>query len=156
MANQLSPELIAQLFAQESNEVLLTLVTLSHPNFGEIHLVNNTVDITSRGQVYTAFPMSVRYPVDDGESARDFQLEMDNVSLAVISQLRGVTDFINVTIELILASMPDTVQVSQSELQILTLQYNKSRITAKVVLDNFLNTAMTSEKYGPTNFPGLF
>lgn len=157
MANQLSPELIAQLFAQESSDPFLTLVTLSHSSFpSDIRLVNNTVDITSRGLVFTAFPMKIRFPVDDGESVRDFSIDMDNVSLTLIEEIRSVTDFIGVKIEMILASLPDVVQISQGELRIQSLTYNAKRISAKVILDSFLNTEMTSEKYGPTNFPGLF
>lgn len=157
MANTLSPEVIAQLFAQNSNDPFLTLVTLEHSSFSSpIRLVNNTVNITSRGETYQAFPMRIRFPADDGETIRDFQIEFDNVSLMLIEEIRTVTDSIDVTIEMVLASIPDVVQISQTDLKIASLQYNKQRISAKVILDNFLNTEMTSERYGPTNFPGLF
>ena len=157
MSNALSPELLAQIFAQESDDPFLTLVTLSHESFDEdIRLVNNSENITSQGNVFLAFPMKIRFPVDDGETTRNFQIEFDNVSLDLIEEIRSVTTAIGVKIEMILASMPDVIQVSQSELSIQSLNYNKSRITANIILDNFLNTELTSEKYTPTNFPGLF
>lgn len=157
MANQLSPELLAQLFAQESNDPFLILVTLSHANFADdIRLVNNTVNITSRGNVFQAFPMNIRLPIDDGESARNFVIEFDNVSLTLIEEIRTNTTPIGVKIEMILASLPNAVQMSQEELIIQSVSYNKSKVVATIVLDNFLNTEMTSEKYTPSVFPGLF
>lgn len=157
MANSLSPELLAQLFSQESNDPFLMLVTLSHDSFAQdIRLVNNTQNITSGGNVFQAFPMSIRLPVDDGETARSFTIEFDNVSLFLIEEIRQVTTQISVSIEMILASLPDDVQMAQADLVIQNISYNKQRVVAQIVLDNFLSTEVTSERYGPLNFPGLF
>lgn len=155
--NQLTPELIAQLYAQESGDPFLTLITLEHESFdGPVRLVNNSVDIVSRENTYMAFPIKIRFPIDDGETMKDFTLELDNVSLELVDILRAVTTQIDVTIEMILASMPDEVQISIEELKMAGITYNRQRISAKVILDNFLNTELTSERYTPKNFPGLF
>lgn len=157
MSNALSPELLAQLFAQDSNDPFLTLITLSHTAFvDDIRIVNNTKPIVSRGNTFQPFPMKIRLPIDDGESSRDFQIDFDNASLELIEEIRTVTTAIDVTMEMILASMPDVVQISQGDLQISGLTYNAQRISAKIVLDSFLNIELTSERYNPTNFPGLF
>jgi hypothetical protein len=156
MSNSLSNSLLAQLFAQQSGDPFLVLVTISHSSFNTIRLVNNTENIVSRGNTYQAFPVRVRLPVDDGESARVVQLELDNVSRELVDEIRSVTTEITVKLEMILASMPDQVQMILDELLITNLTYSKTRITASLIFDNFLNTEMTSEKYGPTNFPGIF
>jgi len=156
MANQLSPELIYQLMSQESDDPFLVLLTLTHPSFSTVRLANNTKDIVSRSETYMAFPFKIRFPVDDGESAREFSIEFDNVSLELVDEIRSVTSPIGITIEMILASMPDDVQITQENLQIQTIQMNKQRISAKIIVDDFLNIEMTGEKYEPTNFPGLF
>lgn len=155
--NNLSPNLLAQLFAQESNDPFLMLLTLSHPSFpAPIYLVNNSVNVTSRSNVYLAFPFTFKLPVDDGETAREVQIEFDNVGLDLVEWIRSVTDPIDVKMELILASIPDDVQVSLEELKIGNINYNQRRISARLYLDNFLNTELTSERYYPSNFPGLF
>lgn len=157
--NILTPELLAQLYAQESNDPFLTLVTLSHPSFAsDILLVNNTADVVSRTNTYSAFPLKITLPVDDGEKTREASIEFDNVSLELIDELRSVTNTprINVKLELVLASLPNDVQMSLEELKIGSISYNKKVISAKLVMDDFLNTELTSEKYGPSNFPGLF
>ncbi len=155
MANELSTELKAQIFAQESADPFLTLLTLTGPNF-VYRLVNNSKDIVSNGQTYFAFPMKVRMPSDDGESVREFQIEFDNASLLLIAALRTVTDPIECQIDMILASMPDVVQITVTDLLIRSIVYDDKRVAAKIVLDNFLSVAVTSERYTPLAYPGMF
>ena len=157
MSNPLNTEFISQLMSQESSDPFITLVTLTHEDFSEpIYLCNNSVDIISRGNTFLAFPMKIVLPPDDGESARTVSLEFDNVSLALINSLRSVTSEINLDLEMILASMPDVIQMELLELKLQSINYDKTKIRCTLALDNFLNTEMTSEKYGPTNFSGIF
>lgn len=157
MANSLSPELLAQLFSQESNDPFLTLVTLTHPSFaGPIYLVNNSENIISRGMEFLSFPMRISLPMDDGESNREVAIDFDNVSLEIIGELRKVTDYIDVSMEMVLASIPDEVQMELKELKIGNITYNPSKVSAKLFMDSFLYSALTSETYSPSNFPGLF
>ncbi len=158
MPNALSNELLAQIFAQESEDPFLSLVSLSHPSFsgGEICLVNNTKDIVSRGRTFRAFPMKICFPMDDGDTMRTFRIDFDNASLELIEEIRSVTTQIGVRLEMVLASMPDAVQIEQADLKISGIQYTSTKITATIVLNGFLNSEMTSEQYGPGNFPGIF
>lgn len=156
MANNISPALLAQLYAQESDVPFLMLVTLTHPSFSTIRLVNNSEDIVSNGNTFLAFPMRIKMPVDDGETTREVSIEFDNVSLDLIDELRLVTSPIDVKVELILSSNPNQVQISLEELKLRNVSYNKQRVTAKLYLDSFLNIELTSERYTPKNFPGLF
>jgi hypothetical protein len=157
MANQLSPELLAQLYGQESGDPFLTLLTLDHNSLPEpIRLVNDTRNFVSRGNTYLALPFSLALPPDDGESAREINLELDNVSLDLISLVRNITDIIDVKIEMVLASIPDEVQYEVEELKIRSITYDASKITATLYLDNFLQTELSSEKYTPLTHPGLF
>lgn len=156
MANTLSPQVLAQLFAQESNDPFLTLLTLTHPSLSTIYLVNNTQNIISRGNTFLAFPFNITLPMDDGETQKELSLELDNVSLALVESIRTVIDPINVKLEMILASLPDAVQYEMDELKIQSLSYNRNRISAKLILDDFLNVEIPGEKYDPTTFPGLF
>jgi hypothetical protein len=156
MTAALSPELLAQLFTQESNDPFLTLITLTHESFSTIRLVNNSVDIVSRGETFSAFPVKITLPVDDGESAREVRMEFDNVGLEILDEIRSVTTPIGVKLEMVLASIPDAVQIELGELAIHQINYNKSRISAVLIMDGFLNTEITSEKYVPSIYPGIF
>lgn len=157
MANALSSQLLAQLYGQESNDPFLALLTLSHEDFtSDIYLVNNTVDVVSRGKTFLAFPFRFRFPVDDGETVREFSIDFDNVGLDLIPSIRSVTSEISVKLELVLASLPNDVQITQQDLKIQKIDYNATKISAKLIFDDFLNTQMTSEIYAPSSYPGLF
>lgn len=155
MSNELSNELKRQLFLQESNVPFLTLVTLTHQTF-TARLVNNTEDIVSRGETFYGVPIKVNFPLDDGESAREFSLVIDNVSLEIITQMRSVTGNIGVKFECILSSIPNVVQLSYEDLTIKSINYNSKTIAAKIAMDSLLVTEMTSEKYTPLLYKGLF
>ena len=154
---QLSTALLNQIFSQNSDDPFLMLLTLEHASFDStIHLVNNQENITSRGTEYMAFPMKITMPVDDGDTTRQVMVEFDNVSQDLIDEFRSVTDHIDVTLEMVLASNPDFVEIELGELKLQDVTYNKSTIQARLFMDDFLNTGLSSERYTPTNFPGIF
>lgn len=155
MANNLSSEVKAQLFKQESEDPYLTLVTLTGTDF-IYRLVNNSKDIVSNGQTFTAFPMKIKLPVDDGETAREFSVEFDNASLLLIQAIRKSTEPIPCKFDMVLASMPDVIQMTTPDLKIAAITYDDNKISAKIVLDNFLTVALTSEKYTPAIYKGIF
>lgn len=158
MANQLSPQLLAQLFAQESEDPFLVLLTLSHSTFASpIRFVNNTQDIVSRSNTYLSFPFMINFPMDDGETERQVSISFDNVGLTLINPLRSITagERIDVKVELVLASIPDAVQMSLEDLKISNISYSMSRVQATLVMDDFLSTEL-GERYTPTLYPGLF
>lgn len=155
--NNLSNNLLSEMFSQTSSDPFLMLVTMSHESFAStLYLVNNIEDVTSNGQVYTAFPMKVVLPTDDGTSVREVKLQMDNVSLELIDEIRSVITPIDVKVEMILASTPDTIEMDLGELRIKNITYDGKGISASLYLDDFLNTELPSEKYTPEIYVGIY
>jgi len=153
----LSPELLAQLYAQDSSDPFLMLLTLNHSSFPEpFRLVNNTVDVVSRGDIFTAYPFDFVLPVDDGETIRQVSLTMDNISLELITEIRKITSPMSVKLEMVVASVPDSVQIELDNLELRNIQYDKNKIKGTVLMDDFLSTSLDAEKYAPSTFPGLF
>lgn len=154
----LSNNMLSQLFAQESDDPFLTLFTLDHADWVEpLYLVNNTESITSNGNEFIPFPVSLTLPAEDGEGIKAVKISFDNVSRELIEEIREVTDnSITVTIQMVLTSTPDVVEIELGELKIITVTYNSDKIEATLTVDDFLNLEMTSEKYTPTSYPGLF
>jgi len=153
---QLSNKMLAELYGQESTDPLLMLVTISHSSFDTLYLVNNTVELVSRGNTYNPFPMKITPAPDDGETARTASIVFDNVSLELVDEIRSVVSPMDCKVEAVLASDPDTVEIDIGELKITNINYNKQTIRATLIFDDFLNTELTSEKYNPSNFPGVF
>lgn len=157
MANQLSNQLLAQLFVQDSQDPFLLLFTITHPNFAApIRLVNNGEQIISRGNTFLPFPIRVTLPTDDGETEKQVKLEMDNIGLEFIDELRSITTPATVLLEMILASIPNDVQMDIPDLKLGNISYNRSIISGTLFIDNFLNAELSAERYTPKNYPGLF
>ena len=158
MANQLSNQLIAQMFAQESGDPFLTLVTLTHPDFaGPIRLVNNQEDIVSNSETFSAFPMEITLPIDDdSNSAREIQITFANTSLELVDELRGVQTPISVQLDMVLASTPNIVEFSFQEFKLRQVSFNQFTVQGSLYMDDFLNTELTSENYSPSIYPGLY
>lgn len=144
------------MMSQNSSDPFLTLLRLSHAEFETIYLVNNTEEINHEGNEYIPLGFRFQMTPDDGESSRQVQIEIDNVSLELINSIRTVTTPIDANVRLVLASQPNEIQVEIGELKIKNVTYDRQSIRGILTLDDFLNTEMTSEKYGPENFPGLF
>ena len=157
MANDISNLLKQELFGQTSNDPLLSLFELSHPSFDEtIYLVNNAEDVVSNTITYTSFPLTLAMPSDDGESNRQVSISFDNVSLSLVEEFRKVTTPIDCIIRVVLASNPDNIQIEFLDLKLVSVSITSSIITARLIMDDFLHVELTSEKYTPQNFPGLF
>lgn len=71
--------------AKRSDDPTLLLVTITHPNFETVRLVNNTEDFVSRGETYKASWFEVDWVNDDGEMPR-CSLSVPNVVPAEIGQ----------------------------------------------------------------------
>lgn len=154
----LSNNLLAQLYAENSDDPFLALFTLDHPDWvSPVYLVNNSESITSNGIIYEPFPIKISLPTDDGESIRKVELEFDNVSQELIDEIRTVTDNeISVDLQMVLASAPDIVEIEMLSMRIKSVSYNAQTIKASLFLDDFLNTELSCEKYTPTLYPGIF
>lgn len=153
----LSDNLKAEIFKQDSGDPLLELVTLNHASFtSPIRLVKNTEDIISRSLTFMAFPFQVILPTDDGERSREVKIEFDNTGLDLITSIRSVITPIDCALEYVLASNPDLVEFDFLELKIKNITYNANRISGSLYLDDFLNTGLPGEKYDPPKYPGIF
>ena len=156
MPRTLTQPTLTQLFLQESSDPFLMLLTLSHPSYPTIRLVNNNEDIVSRTNTFTALAMKIALPADDGESIPKMQIVLDNVPLELMDELRSTTTPANVAIEAVLASRPDIVEILITDLLLSNISYDNRKITATLGLNDFFNQRIPGEIYSPQLYPGMF
>lgn len=156
MPRTLSATAVASLNAQETGEVWLVLLTISHPDLPTpIRVVNNNEDITSRGNVYQAFPFEIVLPGEDPDSPPRASIRIDNVDRSVIGLIRSISSAPSVTIEVILASQPNTVEIAYSSLALRNVRYDPSTIEGELFFEPLFNEPITATMT-PSRFPGLF
>ena len=145
---------LTQARAREKDQAALMLLTIYDGT--PLRLVNDLVDVTSNGNVFTGFPFAIDVSVDDGETLQTIQLTLDNVTLEMITWVRSFTKPVPIKIEAIFSGAPDFVEDSVSELVIRTVRYNEQVITATLMADDDLNQLLPSDTYNSLDYPGLF
>jgi hypothetical protein len=152
-----SQKLIQAVLEPNTGEVFLFLLTFNHPSFSSpIHLVNNLENITSRGIEYQAFPLELVLPADDGDSLPMIDITCQNASLELIDEVRSITGPMSLKLEFIMASDPDYVEFSITDMRVAQVQYDKDILKMSCTVDDLLNTSFPKERYLPSNFGGLF
>ena len=146
------------LFAQQTGESLLFLLRLSHASWvNDVYLVNNTKNIVSNGDTYTAFPFAIVLPAEDADRNQvSAQLTACNVSLELLQLLRAITSPIDCYISIIVASQPDDLMFAEARFQLKAFSYDVQTITATLTLEPILMEPIPFRRFSPGEFPGLF
>jgi hypothetical protein len=141
---------------QQTEEVWLILLTIEHPDIDPpIRVVNNNENVTSRGDEFIAFPFDIDLPGDDPDQMPKARLRIDNIDRQVVVALRSIDSPPAVTIEVILASDPDTVEIAFEGLTLRNAMYDAQTVTADLAFEAILAEPI-AVTITPQRFPGLF
>lgn len=153
----MTPELENQVSAQHSDEALFFLMTITSPELNEpLYVVNNNEALTSRGQVYEAFPFEVRLPPDDGAAPKDLQLVTYNLSDEFMDLIRQTTEPPAVKLELVSTRDLDTPEKVIDFMALGGAEYDALNITFTLINNNFAARKTLQNQYSQSEFPGLF
>jgi len=167
MARNLSPGFLAGLYSQESDEVVICLLTVTHDDLGTpIYLSSDPTErlsddplvygTTSRGNEYLYLPFEFTLPDDKSDSPPRVQLSMDNTDRSLVAILRSISTPASIKVELVLASDLDTVEITMPALQLSDITMDEGRISATLVADALINEPHPAGQFTPGSFPGLF
>jgi len=143
--------------AQETEEVFLLLLTLDHEDLAEpIRVVNNTEDVTSRGDTYIAYPFEIALPDEDPESVARVTLRIDNVNREIVKSLRAISSPLSVGLEVVMATSPDTVEAGPFNMTLVSAEHDALTVTGELAFEDVLNEPFPGHGYVPSAYPGLF
>ena len=146
--------------AQETGEVLVALVTITHALIlgGPLRLVQNLQDLTSNGNVYTAFPFQIRLPDDTDEGIPQVSLTIDSVDRSIMAAIRSLppTSAPAVQVDLVLASQPNVVELSVQNLTLRNVRGDALQIEGDLRMDEEDLAMFPKDAFTPQNFPGMF
>lgn len=152
----ISARAIESAFAQETDEVWLTLLTIEHKSLPEpLRFVNNWESITSRGELYIAFPFEIELPEQDPESSGEARIRFDNIDRQIVQTVRSISDPPEITLEIILASQPSTIEASFSGLTLRNVEYDVNTVSGILRFEEIMAEPV-SVQMTPQRFPGLF
>lgn len=159
MARTVPSAVVSAINAQTTSSVFLVLMDIVHPSFTTVRIVNNTDNITSNGNTYTAFPFNVILPPDTEEFQPKLQVGVVNVTRLLIDEVRtiaGSDQRATATITVIEASDPDTALATYSNFEVVNLRYDANEMSFDLIIDTFLTEPFPAGSFTPSTFPGLF
>ena len=149
--------LLNALAAQETNEAILVLLTITHASLSPpIRVTSNSVQTESNGNTFYQYPFNLTLPNDPESGFSSGRLTIDNVGREIISSIRSISTPLTIMLQVVMASAPNTVYVEFSDFKLTNIKYDALTITADLVLDHFINEPFPGNRITPSNFPGMF
>lgn len=151
-----SDRAIASSNAQDTDEVWLMLFTLDHADLADpIRVVSNNEDIVSNGHTFIALGFELTLPGQDPDSPSSATVSLDNVDPVIVNTLRTISSPPTATIQVILASQPDVIEIEFTGLKLRNAQWDASKVSGDLVYEDVL-TEPVATTMTPQRFPGLF
>ena len=143
--------------AQQTDEVAIMLVTIGHPTLEQpFRFSSDGVDTPSRGETYIAYPFAGDFPDQTDDLPAEMRLAIDNVDRRIVEGLRTIQGVPEVTIEVVLASDPDVVEVGPRTFSLMEADYDAAVVTGRLVEDFGLDDVWPAPVFSPRTTRGIF
>lgn len=144
-------------YAADTEAVWLVLLTISHEELtDDIRVVNDNLDLVSRGQTFLACPFEPVLPTDTDEGPPTARLRVDNVSQDLTIALREVSSGVSVKMEVVAADRPDDVEATFDGFKLSDVSITNTAVTGTLGLDDLRLERFPAHSFTPGSFPGIF
>lgn len=155
--------------ATEHSTIPILLLTINHSTFDEpVRLSSdNTQRITetdttllygtvSRTNNYFFYPFALKLPTDEEEGTPKTSLTVDNVSRQLTEAVENIDprDPVTVTMEIVLSTSPDTVEMEYTDFTLKNVSYDMFEITGEISMDALFGEPVPQHRMTPAYFPG--
>jgi hypothetical protein len=155
------------LFSQESGEVAIFLVTISHPDLDEDILLSSDATerlstdplmygTSSQGKTFYYVGMEVSLPDEQEKSPPACKLVISNVDRSLVPLARSIVSPASAKIQIVLEYALDLVEIEVPVLDMVNLQYDVMSLTFDLTMDALASEPFPSGTFSPAAFPGLF
>ena len=157
MSRTLSAAARQAMFAQETDKVFLMILEIDHDDMvTPIRVVNNYENITSNGDVYTAYPFLFSLPDEFEDQLTQVDLVITNVNRLLVDNVRSFSSPLTVTMNVILSDSPDTIEAGPFIMSMREVKYDALKLTGTCSFQDILNESYPEGSYTPADYPGLF
>jgi len=155
------------MFDQETDELPVMLLTISHPDLSTTwRLSSDNKDLLdaedqlrgtiSRGQSFYFFPMDVSLPEEGEDASNVIQITLDNVTREVTPLLKSTVTPASVTIEIVLASAPDDVELEFPDFELVSADVDAGSVVLSLTVDTMASEPFPADNFTPSSFGGLW
>lgn len=154
------------LYAQETSEAFIVLLTIDHPTFTQpMRVSSDPTELLpdagvrgtiSRGDEFMFLPFNIELPQEDDTGAYRASLSVDNVSREIVAAVRRANSALSVKIEIVLSSTPNTVEVSVPDFRLEKVNYDAMTVSGELSIEYYELEPFPSRRFTPSDYPGLF
>lgn len=145
-----------QVFQQEGGGFLI-LLTINHPQLATpLRVVNNTVNITSNGDDFIAYPFKIKLPEEREGIAPLAKLTIDNVSREIIQSIRQIATPLSIDIQGVRIDDVDAVEFELPTFKLRNVDWDATQITGDLTLDDISKEPFPQRYFTPSEYPGVF
>jgi hypothetical protein len=171
MSRVLSAAAIQAMFSSETDDTLITLLTIYSPTDSSVILrladnftkritetdIEIAYGVTSRSNDYIFLPLEVTLPGESDDGVSNCGLKLNYVTPEAIQIIREqLTEPTKILLELVLASTPNTVEASFPGFYITSATYSAESIQLQLGMINYNTEPFPAYGFTPRYFPGLF
>lgn len=153
----MSTTAVAAVNAEETDEIFLMLLTFDEATLADpIRVVNNTEEIVSNGETFLPVKFEIELPPEVGDSIQAVRLSIDNVDRRIVEAVRLATGRPTATLEIVLASDPDTVEAGPFDFELERADYDALVVTGQLSFDDVSGLRCPAHIVTPHLYPDLF
>lgn len=166
MSRALSAAARGAMFAQQTKEVFIVLLTLTHPTFDQdIRVCSDPFEllpdagvrgIISRGEEYLYVPFDLVLPQQDSTNSAKARISVDNVGRALMEPVRTADSALRLKMEVVLASSPDTPEISIDDFRLGTVSYDSFTVSGDLSVEYYDLEPFPYKRFTPADFPGMY
>lgn len=154
------------LYAQQTSEVFIVLLTISHPSFlDDIRISSDPYEllpsagvrgVVSNGLEFPFLPFSISLPQQDDTGTSRASISIDNVDRRMVAAVRSANSALRIKIEVVLASDVNNVEISMDDYRLERVTYDAFTISGDISVEYFDLEPYPSKRFTPSDFPGIF
>lgn len=166
MSRNLSNAAKQAMYAQQTSEAFIALLTIDHENFEQpIRVASDSYEVLpdagvrgvlSRGDEYIYLPFTIELPQEDDSGVTQARISVDNISREIVAAVRTATSSLTVKLEIVLSSDVDSVEVSVDDFKLERVTYDVFTVSGTISLEYFELEPFPKARFTPSSFPGIF
>lgn len=157
MSRSLSAAFRGMANASQSSECPLYLLAVAHASLpATLRYVRDVQDLVSNGLTYTAWPFEIQLCDETDEEPPTLAVQIDNASREPLASLAALTTPPTITVSVVLAGTPDTVEISLPNLLVRGVDWTGGSVVLMLGFEAVLLEPFPGDTFNPRDFPAVF
>jgi hypothetical protein len=153
----LSTEFLQAVLANSTDEAFLLLITITHEALAQpVRVAANVENVVSRSWTFIGLPVEAELPGDEDDSPPVATIRIDNINQDIVRMARSIRTRANVTLEIVLGSDPDVVEVEVPTFPLASVSYDAFWVSGQLQVDDLASEPYPFQTFSPARFKAMY